>query len=76
MSNLRLWATVCEALAIAAIVIRFLLPANAFVSIHTSSGNSVELLRLREFLPLALIAVAGLMAAFMLTRAFIVAAQR
>ena len=76
MSNLRLWATACEALVIAAVVIRFLLPANAFVSIHKSSGNAVEVLRLREFTPLALIAVAGLMAVVMLTRAFIVAGQR
>jgi hypothetical protein len=76
MSSLRLWVMACQALAIATVVIRILIPANLSVSIHTSGGHGVEVLRLREFLPLALIAMSGIMASVMLARAFIVAAHR
>jgi hypothetical protein len=76
MWNLRLWVSICQAFAIVAVAIRFFLPVNMGVSIHTSSGHAVEVLRVREFLPLVLMAFAGMVATIILAKAFILAAQR
>jgi hypothetical protein len=55
---------------------RLFLPSGIAISVRSSTGHSVEAVTLRDCLPLLLIAVAGVLSAVALSRAFIAAAHR